>query len=463
MALKGSSEGRSHPRHGVEEPLPSTNTLKSERSLAFKQWAQGRCYRCLARDHRVSSCRDLFRCIRCRRPGHRERHCPHRFPSPTQHTPSPTANPRHPQPTRSWAHIVVASSPNQLCTQPSPPQSPSPLRGEDLHARYDRAPQAPAIFDLQSILTPLLQSLHSELQQHIITHLENLVRPLIDEISAIKLWLARLATHLKRVELPSEDPSVDVSGLFAPCAEPPGEHTSVSNMAEIFSPSSPVWRSPMPSILASIVEACAPADSLVCEDTCAIMGEKIIDQPVTMPLETSGVQDVTPVEDIVLVEDASDDEETVSQVIVENPIYLITIEDALAHSMTEVTAEVSQLADGPSLKAMSSPSATTGKEKDVSCPPVRSPSPPAVIARRRRKSYDRSSLRRSTRLAQHNVLNELGIVGKDGKLNDNAIQDIVGCLKNLLPPDLLKPLMELKGRAFWDLVAEVTLPLLNGL
>jgi len=61
------------------------------------------------------------------------------------------------------------------------------------------------------------------------------------------------------------------------------------------------------------------------------------------------------------------------------------------------------------------------------------------------------------------VLNELGIVGKDGKLDDNAIQDIVGCLKNLLPPDLLKPLMELKGRVFWDLVAEVTLPLLNGL
>ena len=178
MALKGSSEGRSHPRRGVEEPLPSTDTLKSERSLAFKQWAQGRCYRCLARDHRVSSCQDLFRCICCRRPGHRERHCPHRFPSPTQHTPSPTANPRHPQPTRSWAHIVVASSPNQLCTQPSPPQSPSPLRGEDLHARCDRAPQASAIFDLQSILTPLLQSLHSELQQHIITHLENLVRPL---------------------------------------------------------------------------------------------------------------------------------------------------------------------------------------------------------------------------------------------------------------------------------------------
>jgi hypothetical protein len=61
------------------------------------------------------------------------------------------------------------------------------------------------------------------------------------------------------------------------------------------------------------------------------------------------------------------------------------------------------------------------------------------------------------------VLKDLGIVGKNGKLDDVAMQDVVACLKDLCPPDLLKPLMELKGRAFWDLVAEVTLPLLNGL
>jgi hypothetical protein len=142
------------------EPLPSTDTVKSERSLAFKEWAQGRCYRCLARDHQVSSCRDLFRCIRCHRPRHRERHYPHRFPFLTQHPPSPAANPCHPQPAHSWTDIVVASSPNQLCTQPLPPHNPSPSRGKDVHDRGDHAPQAPAIFDLQSILNPLLESLH---------------------------------------------------------------------------------------------------------------------------------------------------------------------------------------------------------------------------------------------------------------------------------------------------------------
>lgn len=182
---------------------------------------------------------------------------------------------------------------------------------------------------------------------------------------------------------------------------------------------------------------------------------------------------VTPVEDIVLVEDASDEEEVVSHEIVEDPIYLITIEDNFAHSTTKeddlmhtmpVAAVVSQPMEDPSIKEVSSSSpTTTRKEKVVVCPPIHPTSPPVTIARRRRKSYDRSSIRQSTRLAQRNVLKDLGIVGKDGKLDDSAIQDVVDYLKDLLPPDLLKPLMELKGHAFWNLVAEVSLPLLNGL
>jgi len=53
----------------------------------------------------------------------------------------------------------------------------------------------------------------------------------------------------------------------------------------------------------------------------------------------------------------------------------------------------------------------------------------------------------------------LGVVGKDGKINEDAMQDIVVGLKELLPPDLLKSLMSLKGHAFWDFVAEAFLPL----
>ena len=82
-----------------------------------------------------------------------------------------------------------------------------------------------------------------------------------------------------------------------------------------------------------------------------------------------------------------------------------------------------------------------------------------MTTRRRRKSYDKSSLRQSVCLARRSVLNDLGIIGKDGKLNDDALQDVVDCLKELLPPDLLKSLTSLKGPAFWNLVAEVSLPL----
>jgi hypothetical protein len=58
-----------------------------ERSLAFKRWARGRCFRYLERGHQVSVCRDYFRCIRCRRPGHRERFCRARSPAARDRSP----------------------------------------------------------------------------------------------------------------------------------------------------------------------------------------------------------------------------------------------------------------------------------------------------------------------------------------------------------------------------------------
>jgi len=187
---------------------------------------------------------------------------------------------------------------------------------------------------------------------------------------------------------------------------------------------------------------------------------------VAVPLTASLLQTVTPVEDIVLVEDASDDEKAISQVTIEDPIFLITIEDNPMHSMTDVKEEVFTIEDNPlhyttevndevprsikdsSINATSSSMAIAMEENDPTCPSIHPPSPSTTPTRRRRKSYDRASLRRSGRIAQRNALKDLGVVGKDGKLNEGAMQDIVVCLKDLLPPDLLKPLKSLKGRAF---------------
>ena len=95
----------------------------------------------------------------------------------------------------------------------------------------------------------IVDCLRLGLQQLIVDRLEEVLRPLREETSTIKLWLARLANHLEFVE-------------------PHGEHTSFSNMSELFGPCSPVHRSPTPSILTSLVLAYMPSDSLGPEETC---------------------------------------------------------------------------------------------------------------------------------------------------------------------------------------------------
>jgi len=57
------------------------------------------------------------------------------------------------------------------------------------------------------------------------------------------------------------------------------------------------------------------------------------------------------------------------------------------------------------------------------------------------------------------VLKDLGIIRDGGKLDEDAIQDCGDCLKQLVPPNLLKSIMRLKGRDFWDVVAGTSLAL----
>ena len=61
------------------------------------------------------------------------------------------------------------------------------------------------------------------------------------------------------------------------------------------------------------------------------------------------------------------------------------------------------------------------RRADLPCPPMHARSPLTTAARRRRKSYDRSSLRRTAHLTHRSVLKDLGIVGKDGKINEDAM------------------------------------------
>ena len=90
-----------------------------------------------------------------------------------------------------------------------------------------------------------MESLRSDLKEFFTSRLEEVLSPLKVEASTIKLWLARVANYLERVEPSSEDPhAVDLVGLFGPC--------------------SPVHQSPTPCFFNSFAAACmSTRDSLL--------------------------------------------------------------------------------------------------------------------------------------------------------------------------------------------------------
>jgi hypothetical protein len=61
-------DDRQDRRRSAPSSRPTTSALQ-----AFIKATAGRCFNCLARDHRAPQCRDPVRCFRCRRSGHRER------------------------------------------------------------------------------------------------------------------------------------------------------------------------------------------------------------------------------------------------------------------------------------------------------------------------------------------------------------------------------------------------------
>ena len=71
--------GAIHERLGARVPLGQQDINGFLQILKTK--AVGRCYNCLASDHRIASCRDPPKCILCSRSGHKARRCPGRAPA----------------------------------------------------------------------------------------------------------------------------------------------------------------------------------------------------------------------------------------------------------------------------------------------------------------------------------------------------------------------------------------------
>ncbi|WVZ64870.1 hypothetical protein U9M48_014328 [Paspalum notatum var. saurae] len=95
---------------------PSNSSLSHRPSSAalqlFNSCTQGRCFKCLAPDHRAATCRNTVRCFGCRRFGHRLRGCKHPRSEPVQPV-VPADGQRAPQPAQ--VTMVVLGDP---CTRP---------------------------------------------------------------------------------------------------------------------------------------------------------------------------------------------------------------------------------------------------------------------------------------------------------------------------------------------------------
>ncbi|CAN6164517.1 unnamed protein product [Urochloa humidicola] len=132
----------SWPMHGerrvpVHQRLGPRTTAASIPDLAsiFKQRAAGRCFNCLASDHKIHQCRDPPKCILCLRFGHRARYCP----SPPT-TATTTRN--SPPPPSSATHFPALSS--TIPPQPSPSLLVAAMDGTEESAPLPR-PGAPHV------------------------------------------------------------------------------------------------------------------------------------------------------------------------------------------------------------------------------------------------------------------------------------------------------------------------------
>jgi hypothetical protein len=331
------------------------------------------------------------------------------------------------------------------------------------------------------------------------SQLEEVVRPLKAEASTIRLWLARVANHLDRVEPSSKDRVDDkLADLFGPCSPihlspstPPlfallaaactpscesqqcsdkfggimdcelptiKVTASESIAAHNLSVQSPEFQSTARDVVMSprVCERMDGTFGLLDEATVLATSPSICTQHMEAPESSNDtttevsfprhdntmvVQELQVGTDVVVVEVSSDDEE--------DPV-MMAIDGCTSsvEAMTEETQPIVEL-----LLEVEPPPKDTVHHLS----PVTPTTTPAT--RHRRKSYDKSLLRRSTRLAKCNILRNLGIIGNDGKLDEDAIKGYAECLKQLLPPDVLSSLVHAKGRAFWDLVAGISLPL----
>jgi hypothetical protein len=259
---------------------------------------------------------------------------------------------------------------------------------------------------------------------------------------------------------------------------------SALNIGELYGPLSPVRLSSTSALLESLVAKHTPVDSLEHEHEGADLADSSLSHlPVEQPgqevliqaVGNASVENASIVEPDSVVDDDSAVSSPTSEILqdksAEESFEILTrtsttqthivpseeqklvpavaqVEDA---SNDEPISEVSAKVANPLMTDFSSSNITTASRDENLEIPLTS----TTTARRKHQSCDKSSFHRHSRSAAQNFLKDLGFIRKNGKLNEDKLQDFADLLKELLPPDLLLSLLSLKGRVFWETVAKI--------
>nr|TKW39811.1 hypothetical protein SEVIR_1G204300v2 [Setaria viridis] len=279
-----------------------------------------------------------------------------------------------------------------------------------------------------------------------------------------------MANHLEHMESSCKDPStVDLVYHFGPCS--PVQCSLTPLFSSLVDNYTPTWDS-MPhneQYVATTADDMGQRTTNVYELSTI---NEIVQEPPTHSKQMV-LQVATYVEDVVMVEEASENEEagSVMDLTFGDPVDLVIASDGSTQCGVEakrppmeaafpidVTAtKIKELQVVTSIENVVIVEDASNDEEDPTAIAVKNTYHRERNASASLMTYQCSA--ENARLAQHNKLRNLGIIGNDGKFDEDALQAYADYLKEVLPPDLLSSLKRVKGCAFWDLVARISLPL----
>ncbi|CAN6339097.1 unnamed protein product [Urochloa humidicola] len=420
-----SREQRRSDLHSGRHQPASEKKIISLSLCAFRRKTDGRCFVCLARDHRAVVCRDSFRCFACNRSGHRARHCPSRR--------------RQQQSAAAARHQDLPPPPKRDNRFPMPSR-PGPFRhgwngvrdenderrgNKKDRERRQRTATVGAIFMSHAVAL-------QEAAQHLLDALG------VDDThktaaTMLKDYVNKACFMATRLGIPEVRGNKASSALLQPQSDVP-VNRAFSRIKEVL-PADVVYEEG-PTV-ADVEQALRrfELDSFLSPSH---LTPQVV-SPMQMPQELQAMNMAEPqLEDVIMMDIDTEEEEV--------PEVQIAAGNVSANiSSTPAVADFFIAPAPPLLNAITA----------IDNPAPSLPSPSSVPARRprQRRVFDMSSVRRSARLAnaprmpalqkaQHNLCRKLGLLENGLLPVEAALQDFVAMFNGPLPQDIIAALSE---------------------